>query len=78
MLVVQYAELNLLYEKEKMVNKISDSLYQTKVHEFFQKNGTPEAEFKKNVEVLSQNNADWKQFLTDVSRAVDSLKMMKK
>ncbi|MBP6671723.1 MAG: hypothetical protein KA247_01175, partial [Bacteroidetes bacterium] len=37
--VTTYAQLTLLYEKEKMVGKVSDSLYQIKVKDFFKAKG---------------------------------------
>ncbi|MBW7889089.1 MAG: hypothetical protein H3C35_12150 [Bacteroidetes bacterium] len=77
-LVKTYAELSLLYEKEKMTEKISDSLYQIKVAEFFTKKGMKESDFRRQSEELMEDYKTWKLFLTDVSRALDSLKAVKK
>ena len=73
-LVVTYAELTLLYEKEKMSNKVTDSLYQVKVKEFFVKKGLEQDEFKKEIEELSQKYEAWKMFIRDVTTAMDSVK----
>ena len=72
-LVVTYAELTLLYEKEKMNNKVADSLYQVKVKEFFVEKGLQQDEFKKQIEELSEENETWKMFIQDVTTAMDSL-----
>ncbi len=72
--VTTYAELTLLYEKEKMVNKQSDSLYQITVKDFFAKKGLKQEEFKLQVEELSKNEEVWKFFIQDVSAIMDSLK----
>ncbi len=73
-IVVTYAELSMMYEKEKMVNKITDSLYQGKVNEFFRQKGTTEEEFKKQIEELTKDNKEWRDFIQQVSTAMDSLK----
>lgn len=75
--VTTYAELTLLYEKEKMVNKRNDSSYQVLVKEFFEKKGLKQDEFKKQAEELSKNTEVWKFFIQDVSAAMDSLKNKK-
>jgi hypothetical protein len=72
--VTTYAQLTLLYEKEKMVNKVSDSLYQAKVKDFFQKKGIEEKVFRKGVEEFSRDERTWKLFIQDVSLVMDSLK----
>jgi|GEM_PF-2219418 len=77
-LVVTYAELTLLYEKEKMMNKLSDSLYQTRVKEFFRAKGYEQEKFKQVVEELSQHPEAWKMFIQDVTIAMDSLQAMEK
>ncbi|MFZ4619683.1 MAG: hypothetical protein ACOYNS_03930 [Bacteroidota bacterium] len=74
--VTTYAQLTLLYEKEKMVNKLNDSTYQVKVKEFFRDKGIEEAVFKKGVEEFSRNEGVWKLFIQDVSVAMDSLKSL--
>jgi hypothetical protein len=73
--VITFAELSLLYEKEKMANKESDSLYQVKVKGFFKKKGTNQEAFKKEIEKLSADNMLWKEFLRQVTRTIDSLKV---
>ena len=73
-----YAKLTLLYEKEKMVNKQTDSSYVIKVNEFFASNGLRQDEFKKKIETISQNDEDWKIFIQDVSTVMDSLKAIGK
>lgn len=72
--MITYAELTLLYEKEKMVNKQTDSSYVIKVNEFFASKGLQQDEFKKRIETISQNDENWKIFIQDVSTAMDSLK----
>ena len=51
-LVVTYAELTLFYEKEKMTNKVVDSLYQIKVKDFFIQKGLEQKIFKEVVDEL--------------------------
>ncbi len=72
--VTTYAQLTLLYEKEKMVGKVSDSLYQIKVKDFFKGKGIEEKIFRKGVEEFSRNEGVWKLFIQDVSVVMDSLK----
>ena len=72
--LITYAELTLLYEKEKMVNKQTDSSYVIKVNQFFASKGLRQDEFKKRIEAISQNDEEWKIFIQDVSTAMDSLK----
>lgn len=72
--VTTYAQLTLLYEKEKMVGKVSDSLYQIKVNDFFKAKGIEEKIFRKGVEEFSRNEGVWKLFIQDVSVVMDSLK----
>ena len=76
-LVVTYAELSILNETEKMTNKITDSLYQIKVKEFFEKKGVTEDAFKEEITVVEKDNVEWKEFVQQVSTAVDSLKSHK-
>ncbi|MEW5798664.1 MAG: hypothetical protein AB1728_06625 [Bacteroidota bacterium] len=73
-LVVMYAELTLLYEKEKMTNKVIDSLYQIKVKDFFNEKGLEQERFKEVVDELSKHPEAWKMFIQDVTTAMDSLK----
>lgn len=75
--VTTYAELSIFYEKEKMGAKISDSLYQVKVADFFLKKKIKESDFRKQSEELMGDYKIWKLFLADVSRAIDSLKAIK-
>jgi hypothetical protein len=72
--LITYAELTLLYEKEKMVNKQTDSSYVIKVNEFFASKGLQQNEFKKRIETISQDEEEWKIFIQDVSTTMDSLK----
>lgn len=73
-LVITYAELTLLYEKEKMTNKVVDSLYQIKVKDFFAAKGYEQGKFKQVIDELSQHPEAWKMFIQDVTTAMDSLK----
>ncbi|MBI2427694.1 MAG: hypothetical protein HYV29_02670 [Ignavibacteriales bacterium] len=73
-LVTTYAELTLLYEKEKMTNKVVDSLYQIKVKDFFVQKGLQQETFKEVIDDLSQHPEAWKMFIQDVTTAMDSLK----
>lgn len=72
--LITYTELTLLYEKEKMTNKQTDSSYVIKVNEFFVSKGIEQIEFKKRIETISQDEEMWKIFIQDVSTAMDSLK----
>lgn len=72
-----YAELTLLYEKEKIMNKQTDSSYQITLKEFFKRKGLQQEEFKIQVEDLSKNAEVWKFFIQDVSAVMDSLKSIK-
>ena len=76
-LVVTYAELSILNENEKMVNKITDSLYQIKVTEFFEKKGITEDAFKEEITGVEKDNVEWREFIQQVSTSVDSLKSFK-
>ena len=69
-----YAELTLVYEKQKIDKREIDSNYQVLVKEFFEKKGIHQDEFKKAAEELSQNPQVWKLFITDVTSAIDSIK----
>lgn len=75
-MVNTYAELTLLYEKEKMENKQTDSSYQVIVKEFFKKKGLQQEVFKEQVNELSKNSEVWKLFIQDVSSTMDSLKII--
>ena len=72
--VKTFAELSLLYEKERMVNRVPDSLYQIKVAGFLSGKGMTREEFKKKVESLSADNEIWKNFIQDVTKSMDSIK----
>ncbi len=73
-----YAELTLFYEKEKMTNKVVDSLYQIKVKDFFIQKGLEQKIFKEVVDELSKHPEEWKMFIQDVTTAMDSLKRIGK
>lgn len=77
-LVTTYAELTLLYEKEKMVDKVADSLYQFKVKDFFVQKGYQQEKFKEVIDELSKHPEAWKMFIQDVTTAMDSLKRTEK
>jgi hypothetical protein len=72
-----YAELTLLYEKQKMEKKEPDSTYQVMVKEFFESKGWKQEEFKKQAEDLSQRPHVWKLFISDVTATIDSIKNLK-
>lgn len=72
-----YAELTLLYEKQKMEKKETDSSYQILVKEFFDAKGIQQDAFKKAAEELSQQPQVWKLFINDVTAAIDSIKSVK-
>lgn len=74
--VTAYAELTLLYEKEKMEKKQTDSSYQIIVNDFFATKGLKQEEFKKQIDELSKNTEVWKLFVQDVSSTMDSLKIV--
>jgi len=76
-LVVTYAELSILNENEKMVKKATDSLYQIKVKEFFANKGVTEDAFKEEITGVEKDNVEWREFIQQVSTAVDSLKALK-
>jgi adenylosuccinate synthase len=73
-LVITYAELTLLYEKEKMTEKAADSLYQISVKEFFTKRGYEQEKFREVIHDLSEYPEAWKMFLQDVTSAMDSIR----
>ncbi|MDD8018447.1 MAG: hypothetical protein PHP42_08740 [Bacteroidota bacterium] len=73
-LVATYAELMVMYEKEKMVNKITDSLYQIKVADLFRQKNMTEEKFKSQIDEIKMDNHEWRDFLTQVTAATDSLK----
>lgn len=77
-LVVTYAELTLLYEKEKMTNRVVDSLYQLKVQDFFARKGLEQESFRSVVDELSKHPEAWKMFIQDVTAAMDSVKKVNK
>lgn len=70
-----YVELTMLYERMKMEQKVPDSTYQVTVKEFFAARGLDQGEYKKQVEVLSNDAQVWKLFIHDVTKAIDSLKL---
>ncbi|MDE3058524.1 MAG: hypothetical protein KGJ59_11265 [Bacteroidota bacterium] len=72
--VTTYAGLLLLHEKEKMYNHLPDSLYQMKVDTFFLEHHLTKKEFRNKVADLSTDEKNWKNFLQEVSRTVDSLR----
>ncbi|NUN70458.1 MAG: hypothetical protein HUU02_12175 [Bacteroidetes bacterium] len=74
--VKTYVDLTMLYEKMKMEQKVPDSTYQVNVRSFFTERGLDQAEFKRQVEVLSNDPQVWKMFIHDVTRQIDSLKMI--
>lgn len=73
-LVTTYAELTLLYENEKMTKRVSDSLYQMTVDEFFRSKGYEQETFRSVIKDLSEYPEAWKMFLQDVTTAMDSIK----
>lgn len=75
-LVSTFAELTMMYEKEKMTNRITDSLYQIKVKDFFDKKGYKQETFRSVIDELSENPTYWKMFLQDVTKAVDSIRAL--
>ncbi len=72
--VTTYAELLLLHEKEKMRSHLPDSLYQMKVDTFFLQHHTTKEQFRNTMADISADPENWKNFLQDVNRAVDSLR----
>lgn len=77
-LVVTYAELTHLYEKEKMTNKTVDSLYQVKVKDFFTSRGLQQEKFKEVIDGLSKHRETWQLFIQDVTKTLDSLRAVRK
>jgi hypothetical protein len=73
-LVLTYAELTLLYEKEKMTHRLTDSLYQIKVTEFFSGKGLEQHTFKKTIDKMTEYPQVWKLFIQDVTTAMDSIR----
>jgi hypothetical protein len=72
-IVRTYAELTLLYEKEKMANKISDSLYQIKVKDFFAGRNLYEDNFRNEVDFYLSDGKSAKIFLAEVTGVLDSI-----
>ncbi len=73
-LVITYAELTLLYEKEKMTEKMADSLYRNSVNDFFVQRGYEQETFREVIDDLSEYPEAWKMFLQDVTTAMDSIR----
>ena len=73
-LVITYAELTLLYEKEKMTEKVPDSLYRNSVNDFFVQRGYEQKKFRQVIDDLSEYPEAWKMFLQDVTTAMDSIR----
>lgn len=71
-----YVDLTMLYERMKMEQKVPDSAYQVTVKEFFTARGLDQNEYKKQVEVLSNDAQVWKLFIHDVTKEIDSLKLL--
>ncbi len=76
--VSTYAELLLLHEREKMYNHLPDSLYQMKVDTFFLEHHVTKEQFRNTVADISADEKNWKNFLQDVTRAVDSLRNVRR
>lgn len=72
--VTTFAELSILYEKEKMAQKVTDSLYQVRIDSFFLSKGTTKEAFKERIDKISSDNIIWKGFIQQTTRAIDSLK----
>ena len=72
-----YAQLLVMYEKQKLFSSIPDSVYGKNVSEFFIRRGMDEDEFKKQIEELSRDDAAWRTFLSEATAAVDSIKTAK-
>ncbi len=72
--VITYAELTLLYEREKMTGRQSDSSYKVRVDSFFASKGTEREGFKKTIDEISANSEVWKLFIQDVSAAMDTIR----
>ncbi len=73
--VRRYAELSLLYEKEKMIGKKTDSVYQSIVGKFFEDQQIRQEEFKQQIEDISDDPVMWKFFIQDVTVTIDSIKL---
>lgn len=72
--VKTFVDLTMLYERNKMEQKLPDSTYKVSVQEFFTSRGLDQEGFKKQVEVLSNDAEVWKLFIGDVTKRIDSLK----
>ena len=73
-LVSTVAEISLLHEKEKILAHSSDSLYQKRVTEYFEKKKIDRNLFESQCTALMKDPKTWQSFMADVSRSIDSLK----
>ena len=73
-----YSELAVMYEKEKMTDKISDSTYRVSVNNFFASHKLTEQQFEEKVNQLMTDGTQWRRFLTDVSATIDEIKREKR
>jgi len=73
-LVNTYVELTWMYEKEKMLHRVTDSLYQVKVDSFFRARSYDQKTFKSVVEELSKYPDAWQRFMQEVTGKLDSVR----
>lgn len=74
-LVNTYVELTWMYEKEKMLHRVTDSLYQVKVDSFFRARSYDQKTFKNVVEELSKYPDAWQRFMQEVTGKLDSVRI---
>ncbi|HTR81403.1 MAG TPA: hypothetical protein VMM58_07210 [Bacteroidota bacterium] len=72
-----YAELLVMYEREKLGGSVADSVYQKDVGNFFVRHGVNEEEFRKEIADISRDEIAWRNFLSETTAAVDSIKNSK-
>jgi hypothetical protein len=73
-----FAELSMLHDKEKLNAKLTDSLYQRKVNEFFKTKNISQTEFRAKSELLMNDHRIWQAYLVEISKTMDSLRTVQK
>jgi hypothetical protein len=76
--VKTYAELGILYEKEKIVDRVPDSTYRNDVADFFSSHHITEKEFNQKVAALQGSGNRWLKFLSAVTNVTMAIKQEKK
>lgn len=73
-----YAELLVLHEREKVFGNTPDSLYRLKVKDLLAARKIDEENYRRRIEELSRDDAEWREFLGRATAVMDSLKVARK